>query len=188
MIWGNRAMTWGSRAMTWGNRAMILGRGLARRQAFGRLAFAWISPVAGLRQCRSGVAALEFALISVPLMIILFGFIATNAVFLTLSTMQNNVQYAGMLMATGQITSFQSIAVSCGGALTTSQVEYYACQRLPSWAVFTATATESCTVPATVSVKLTVSATSAGIADVFSFYAGKTLQAIATNMKQGSCP
>lgn len=143
---------------------------------------------AGLRVCRSGAAALEFALISVPLMIILFGFIATNAIFLTLSTMQNNVQYAGILMATGQITSFQSIAVSCGGALTTSQVEYYACQRLPGWAVFTATATQNCTVPATVTVKLTVNATNAAIADVFSFYAGKTLQAVSTNMKQGSCP
>jgi len=143
---------------------------------------------AGLRQCRRGAAALEFALASVPLMMIIFGFFATNAIFLTLATMQNNVQYAVGLMATGQITSFQSAAVSCAGTYTTSQAEYYACKNLPSWATFTVTATESCTSPASVTVKLTVGATSAAIADIFSFYSGKTLQALATNMKQGTCP
>lgn len=137
---------------------------------------------------RPGTAAVEFALVSVPMLMLLFGFVATNAVFLTLTSMQNNVQNATVMMATGQITSFQSKAVTCGSGLTATQAEYYACQNLPSWATFTVTATESCTAPATVTVKLTVNASAAGLVDTYGFYTGKTLQAQATNMKQGTCP
>ena len=145
-------------------------------------------PRRALGGCRRAVAALEFALVSAPLLILLFGFIATNAIFYTWSTMQNSVQNAALLMATGQITSFQSKAVTCSSSLTSTQVEYYACQGLPGWATFTATATESCTAPPTVAVQLSVNASSAGLADIFSFYATKTLLAQATLMKQGTCP
>jgi Flp pilus assembly protein TadG len=141
-----------------------------------------------LGRCRRGVAALEFALVSVPLTMMIFGFIATNAIFYTWSTMQNAVQNAALLMATGQITSFQSSATSCTGTLATTQAEYYACQNLPGWAAFTVTASESCTAPATVTVRLSVNASTAGLADTYSFYSGKTLLAQAMMMKQGTCP
>jgi Flp pilus assembly protein TadG len=141
-----------------------------------------------LGRCRRGVAALEFALVSVPLTMMIFGFIATNAIFYTWSTMQNSVQNAALLMATGQITSFQSSATTCAVTLGTTQAEYYACQNLPSWATFTVTASESCTAPATVTVRLSVNASTAGLADTYSFYSGKTLLAQATMMKQGTCP
>jgi Flp pilus assembly protein TadG len=49
------------------------------------------------------VAALEFALVLTPFLTLLFGFIATAAVFFTSSTMQNNAQYAALMLATGQI-------------------------------------------------------------------------------------
>lgn len=122
------------------------------------------------------------------LMALVFGFIATNALFYAWTAMQNGVQNAAVMMATGQLTSFASKAVTCSTSLGTTQVEYYACLGLPSWATFTATATENCTAPATVVVELSVNASSAALADVFSIFSGKTLSAQATMMKQGSCP
>lgn len=137
--------------------------------------------------CRSAAAAVEFALVSGPFLLLLFGFVATNAMFYTWSVMQNNVQYAAMMMATGQITSWSSTAVSCGSTLSTTQVEYYACTGLPAWTTFTAKAAETCSVP-NVSVTLTTNASTAGLADIYSLFSGVTLTAAATAMKQGSCP
>jgi Flp pilus assembly protein TadG len=137
--------------------------------------------------CGRGVAALEFALASGPLMLLLFGFVATNALFYTWSMMQNNAQYAAMMIATGQVTSFSSTGVTCSSSLTNTQVEYYACAGLPTWATFTARVTETCSVP-NVSVTLTTNASSAGLADVYAIFSGKTLTTQVTAMKQGNCP
>lgn len=152
------------------------------RRYLGR--FAWRA----LRRCRRGSAAMEFAIMGSVLMAMVFGFIATNALFYTWTAMQNSVENAGVMMATGQLTSFQSKAVSCSSTLTSSQVEYYACQGLPTWASFTATATENCTSPATVQVQLSVNGSSAALADAFSVYGTNTITAVATLMKQGTCP
>jgi Flp pilus assembly protein TadG len=147
-------------------------------------------------RCQRGTAAVEFALASVPLMIMLFGFIATNALFFTWSTMQNNVQYAARMMATGQVTSLKSGAlsatntsdtVSCGSTLNSTQVEYYACTGLPSWASFTVTATENCAAPS-VTVSLSANASAAALADVYAIFAGKTISAQAVMMKEATCP
>jgi Flp pilus assembly protein TadG len=59
----------------------------------------------GLTGCRRGAIALEFDLASVPLMMLMFGFIATSAIFNTWSSMQANTQYAARMMSIGQITS-----------------------------------------------------------------------------------
>jgi Flp pilus assembly protein TadG len=123
--------------------------------------------------CRRAAAAVEFALVSGPFLLMLFGFVATNSMFYCWSVMQNNAQYAAMMMATGQVTSWSSSGTSCGSSLTNTQVEYYA--------------TESCSVP-NVSVTLTTNASSAGLADIYSLFSGITLTASATAMKQGSCP
>lgn len=140
-----------------------------------------------LRSCRRAVAALEFALVSGPFLVMLFGFVAANALFYCWSVMQNNAQYAAMMMATGQVTSWSSSGVSCGSTLTTTQVEYYACSGLPPWTTYTAKATETCSVP-NVTVTLTTNASTAGLADIYSFFSGVTLTAAATAMKQGTCP
>jgi Flp pilus assembly protein TadG len=137
--------------------------------------------------CRKAAAAVEFALVSGPFLLMLFGFVATNSLFYTWSVMQNNVQYAAMMMATGQVTSWSSSGVSCGSTLATTQVEYYACSGLPPWTTFTAKAAETCSVP-NVSVTLTTNASNAGLADIYSLFSGVTLTAAATAMKQGSCP
>jgi Flp pilus assembly protein TadG len=141
----------------------------------------------GLSGCRRAAAAVEFALVSGPFLLMLFGFVATNSMFYTWSVMQNNVQYAAMMMATGQVTSWSTTGTSCGSTLSSTQVEYYACSGLPPWTTFTARATETCSAP-NVSVTLTTNASSAGLADIYSLFSGVTLTAAATAMKQGNCP
>ncbi len=137
---------------------------------------------------RRGVAALEFAMVSVPLLLLLFGFVATNALFYAWSSMLNSAQNAAMLMATGQITSFKGTATACSTTMTSTQAEYWACQGLPSWASFTVTASENCSTPGTVTVLLTVPAGAAALVDTYGFYTGKTISAQSTMMKQGTCP
>ena len=141
-----------------------------------------------LFRCRRATAALEFALASGPTLLLLFGFIATSAIFYTWTSMLNSAQNAAMLLATGQITSYQSADTSCGGTLTTAQAEYYACQNLPGWATFTVNATKSCTAPASVTVLVKAGASSAGLADIFNFFSDKTLTAKSYMIKQGTCP
>jgi Flp pilus assembly protein TadG len=153
-------------------------------------------PIRGLGSCRRGVVALEFALASVPLMMLMFGFIATSAVFNTWSSMQANTQYAARMMSTGQIannltgpfsTTNTSSSTTCSSTLRNTTVEYYACTGLPSWATFTVTTTENCTVPS-VTVSLSASATAAAIADIENFFSGKTIVSQTVFMKEGSCP
>jgi Flp pilus assembly protein TadG len=144
-----------------------------------------------LGRCRKAAAAVEFALVSGPFLLLLFGFVATNALFYTWSVMQNNVQYAAMMMANGQATSWSTSGVSCGSTFAATQMEYYACSGLPRWTTFTAKASETCgTVPPApnVSVTLTTNASTAGLADIYSLFSGVTLTASAIAMKQGSCP
>jgi Flp pilus assembly protein TadG len=141
-----------------------------------------------LVRARRGVAAVEFALAATPLLMMIFGFISANLLFITWSNMQNAAYNAVYVMATGQVTSFQSKAVTCSMSLTNSQAEYYACQNLPTWVTFNATATENCTSPATVTVKVSASASATAGADIFSFFSGNSLVANATMMKQGTCP
>jgi Flp pilus assembly protein TadG len=145
---------------------------------------------------RDATAALEFALMSAPLLLVVFAFVATNALFYTWSSMQNNAQYAARLMATGQITSMANGAIStsnttntvaCGSTLASSDVEYYACTGLPSWASFTVTVTENCATP-DVEVNLSVSASSAALADLYGIFKGKTLSTQAVMMKEATCP
>jgi Flp pilus assembly protein TadG len=152
--------------------------------------------IRGLAGCRRGAIALEFALASVPLLMLMFGFIATSAVFNTWSSMQSNTQYAARMMSTGQVftnangaisTSNNSSSATCGSSLRNTQVEYYACSGLPGWATFTVTTTENCTVPS-VTVSLSANAAAAAIADIENFFSGKTIVAQTVFMKEGSCP
>ena len=46
-----------------------------------------------------------------------FGFISANLIFITWSNMQNSAYNAAFLMATGQVTSFQSKSVACASSL-----------------------------------------------------------------------
>ena len=150
----------------------------------------------GLASCQRGVAALEFALVLTPLLSLVFGFIAISGVFFTWSTMQNAAEYAAMLVATGQVTKISTgtlsstnttATIQCGSSMTSGEAEYYACSNLPSWASFSVTTTEDCTMPS-ISVVLSADASTAAIADVFKIFSGDTLRATAVVMKQGTCP
>lgn len=149
-----------------------------------------------LTSAQRATAALEFALVLTPLLMLLFGFIATASVFYTMAMMQNNAQYAGRMMATGgakalstgAITSGNNTATTaCSGSLTSTEVEYYACTGLPSYVPVTVTATENCATPS-VTVTLSASASAAAIADVFRFFTGRTLSVSTVQMKEGLCP
>jgi Flp pilus assembly protein TadG len=153
----------------------------------------------GLREFameRRAVAAVEFALVLTPLLLLIFGFIATASVFFSLSTMQNNAQYAALMMATGQIKSLSTgpitatnntATTACSGSLASTQVEYYACTGLPSWVSATVTATENCSVPS-VTVNVSTSASAAALADIFNIFTNQTLSASAVLMKANQCP
>ncbi len=153
--------------------------------------------IRGLGSCRRGVVAVEFVLASVPLLMLCFGFIATSSIYNTWGSMQTNTQYAARMMSTGQVTSNTngafsttntSSSVSCSSSkVTSSTVEYYACTGLPSWATYTVTTAENCSVPS-VTVSLSASASAAAVADVENFFSGKTISSQTVFMKEGSCP
>jgi Flp pilus assembly protein TadG len=152
--------------------------------------------------CRRGVAAVEFALIALPLLSIMFGMIAACAVFFASASMQGSAQYGARVMATGVVknnnigaitlTNTTAGPIQCSSSFTAAQVESYACSNLPKWATFRVTTAESCsTVPTTIStvtVTLTTSLSSAAVMDVFNFFASKTLTSTAVVMKEGQCP
>lgn len=105
-----------------------------------------------LRRCRRAAASVEFALTIVPLTLLLVGGIAASTVFQTLSTMQNNAQYAARMLSTGQVkrlstglisTATVTATTTCSPSLATNQAEYYACIGLPTYATFTVTSSPS---------------------------------------------
>jgi Flp pilus assembly protein TadG len=156
-------------------------------EALGRAATAFSR--LGLVRERRGVAAVEFALAATPFLMMIFGFISVNMLFIAWSSMQNSAYNAAFVMATGQVTSFQGRAVACSTGPSSSTAEYYACQNLPSWGTFNVTATETCTpTPATVTVQVSAGATVLAGVDIFSFFSGKTVVTNATMLKQGTCP
>ncbi len=142
------------------------------------------------KRCRRGVAAVEFALATTPLLFIVFGFFAINLMFYTLSTMQSAAQYAAMMLATGRATTANTGAlVSCSALPESPTAEYFACTDtvLPGWATFQVSSVRDCSVPK-VSVTISVKASAAALADVFSFFTGQTLTTTSVAMKQGTCP
>ena len=89
-------------------------------------------------RCRRGVAALEFAIVATPLMTLMFGFIATSAVFYTWSAMQGTRNTPLSWSATGQVKKPGATGAirpqsTCSGSLSNTKAEYYACTGLPSW-------------------------------------------------------
>jgi Flp pilus assembly protein TadG len=147
-------------------------------------------------RCKKGVAALEFALLATPLMLITFSAIATCLALDTMSAMQGAAQYGALMVATGQAENLTSGPVSttnttatakCSGSISSLDAEYYACQGLPSWATFTVTTTENCATPS-VTVSLSVKASQAALAYIFGIFGSSDLMSNAVVMKEGTCP
>ena len=67
----------------------MAGRGATVRASTGKYS------VRGLVQDRGGMAALEFALLVPPLLLLVFGFVAAGTMIFTWTSMQNAAQYAG---------------------------------------------------------------------------------------------
>ena len=152
-----------------------------------------VAPWRGIAGCRRGVAAVEFALAATPMLLVVFGLIASNVLFFTLSVMQSRALLAAQLVGVGTTTSNANGAftlattgasnVTCSSSLATTTVEYQACNGLPSWATFSITSQESCTsgtVPQTIAVTISANSSAAALADIFNLFAGQTLSATAT--------
>lgn len=138
---------------------------------------------------------MEVALVMPPFLLLCFGFIGLNAAIYTRSTMQNTAQLAARMMATGQVKNFTSGTISgatatntatCTSGMSSTTVEYYACNGLPNWATFTVTATQTCSVPS-VSVQINATGFTAAAGDKFNLLLGKTISARAVMMKEGTC-
>src|ERR1700685_847970 len=72
-----------------------------------------------VRRCRSGTAAIEFAVIAPVLALFLFGIIETGVIFFAQSTLQNAADDAARLVRTGQaqnngMTKAQYVNQVCG--------------------------------------------------------------------------
>ena len=159
--------------------------GIRQFQGAGWHSVARSIPAFGLARCRRGVAAVEFALAATPLMLIVFGFIATNLLFFTLSIMQNSANYAAVMLATGNATTANTgTLVACSGPPASGTAELYACTGLPSWATFQASSLRNCST-LKVSVTISVSASAAALADVFNIFTGETLMTTSYGMPQG---
>ncbi len=150
----------------------------------------------GLTADRRGVAALEFALLSAPMLIMLFSFVAVNLMLYSWSAMQTSSQNAATVFATVSPTSTAGTigtTVNCSSSPASTTVEYYACQNLPSWTTFSVVLARTCsavaTVPSTVSVTVSAANMSgAAMVDTYSLFSGKSLVASTTMVKQGTCP
>jgi Flp pilus assembly protein TadG len=149
-----------------------------------------------LGSCRRGSVAVEFALACTPLLLIVFGFIATSWLFNTWATMQSNVQYAARMVSTRQVTNNTSgtiaanpsVSTTCGSKTwTTNQAEYYACTGLPTSTTFTVTTTETCSVPS-VTISLSASAKGMAVIDIANIFSSGPIVAQAVFMKEGTCP
>ena len=152
---------------------------------WGRRLVARSVPARTLIRCRRGVAAVEFALAATPLLMIVFGFIATNLLFFTLSVMQNSANYAAVMLATGSATTTNTgTLISCSAPPASGTAEYYACIGLPSWATFQAKSSRDCAA-LKASVTISVSASAAALADVFNIFTGETLSTTSISMPQG---
>lgn len=156
----------------------------------------WIAGMGRLRRARRASISIEFALVMPPFLLMGFGFLGMTAAMSTRSTMQNNAQLAAQMMSTGVVPNFTSGPIigatataptTCSGSLANMTVEYHACNLLPPWATYTVTATQTCSVPSvTVSIQAT-NLNSAMTGDRMRLLLGKTLNALAVMIKQGTC-
>ena len=164
---------------------------------------------------KRGVAAVEFAYASIPLFLAMFGFIGINLAFFVMSAMQNNAQYAAMVVATGQISSsangsFSSTSsaatwLSCSStpaspssalasSVTSTTAEYYACSGLPSWSSYRVKVWKNCTTaPYSVGVMIGIDPASPnpaiGLVTSLASLGDSTgaMSVTSVSMKQGTC-
>lgn len=144
---------------------------------------------------RRGSAAVEFALVVGPLMMLVFAGIAATALFFTWGAMQEKAQFAARMVSTDNVKNFANGPITLANTSSTSNcssapagtVEYLACQGLPNWGTYTVTASEDCSVPS-VTVSISIAAKSAAIVDLFSIFGEKNIVAKSVVMKELACP
>ncbi len=141
----------------------------------------------GLRRCRRGIAAVEFAVVAPVFITILFAIVAFGTGMTALNAMQSGATTAARSMAIG-VSTFSGAAVICGSgsALTAGTAENYACRALPPWGTYTVTATQNCTT-LNDSVVITANASTAMIGDVLGVLNGLVLNTQSVMLREGPC-
>ncbi len=136
--------------------------------------------------CRSGTSSVEFVLVVPLVMLFLFGIISFGSVLYIQSNMLNAARDAVRRMVVAEVIG-NGVAVHCGSE-TLGSAEVVACAYLATWGTnFQITATDQCPFEQDATVKITTSASSAALADVFGFFNGRTLSAKVTMRKEGAC-
>ena len=144
-------------------------------------------------RCDRGVSAVEFALILPLLMLFLFSIIAFGSTFYVHVNMENAAREAVRRMAVAEASGFGT-PVSCATAQADPAIyeaESYACDYLVNWPVsfeVTADMVGTCPGDRDVVVTVTVPAEEVALADVFGFFAGRTLTAEVFMRPEDVCP
>jgi hypothetical protein len=125
----------------------------------------------------SGATAMEFTMVIMPMIILIFGIVQFGGILYLKNDMQNAARDAGRRMAVGYMC-FDGSPVQCGGQIP-NYVEDFACSYLSDWApTFEVTVSETDSVDGTdMEVTIRTDMGAAAIVDLFGIFQGRTLSA-----------
>ena len=137
----------------------------------------WRETVRRFARARKGATSTEFAIVMIPMIILLFGIIQFGGILFLKNDMQNAARDAARRMASGYMC-FDGGAVQCGSQ-TSNHVEDYACSYLSDWQpTFHVTVSETDTADGTdMQVAIETDMGAAAIVDLFGIFQGRTLSA-----------
>ncbi len=148
-----------------------------------------VGAVRRFARCNEGISSVEFVIILPVLMLFLFGIITFASALYVHVNMENAAREAVRRMAVAEAPA-AGVPVSCANvqATTPGTAEYYACTYLADWPVgFTVDADSLCPANRDVIVTVAVPADQVALADVFGFFAGKTLTAEVVMRREAAC-
>ena len=139
----------------------------------------WREAVRRFARDTSGLSAMEFSFVMVPMIIVLFGVIQFGGILFLQNDMHNAARDAARRMASVEIC-FGGSAVQCGSQ-TSGSVEDFACNFLSAWTPsFQVTATETNTADGfDMQVTIETDMAAAAIVDLLGIFEGRTMSATA---------
>ncbi len=128
----------------------------------------------------------EFALIVMLLLTILFGIITFGWMFFLENNMESAARAAARRMAVAE-APFAGTDVACADAQP-GTAEYIACAMLPnSGGTITVNAVELCPADRAVRVQVSANGADVALADIFGYFTGMTLSATVEMRKEAEC-
>ncbi len=136
---------------------------------------------------RDGAVMVEFALILILLVTILFGIITFGWMFFLENNMETAAREAARRMAVAE-APFAGTDVACADAQTPGTAEYIACAMMPNSAgTITVNAVELCPADRAVRVQVSANGADVALADIFGYFTGMTLSATVEMRKEAEC-